>query len=131
MRMRYDYFVRLAAAVVWAVLLVGGMGGCESGQAHRTAYLLTPEYPLLVPFAAQYQRAGDGGNSYVLASDVLPSSDALALYAPRFERVAYGPLQVGGVSAFREYTYDAQQISTPGNSGWRTRYVVREGVTFP
>ena len=113
-----------------ALVATGGMlAACESAPKVVTAP------PFYVPTAAIRQplrgMAGPRQVAYERAGDVLPGWEAEALYAPRGEPVAYGSTQMGGISAYTDYTYDAERISTPGNSGWRYRYVVRQGVSIP
>jgi hypothetical protein len=64
------------------------------------------------------------------ASQVLAGPEA-DLLTYRAEKVAYGPLPLGNVTAYTSYTYDAQRISTYSGYGYRYRWVVQTGVAVP
>ncbi len=68
---------------------------------------------------------------YAHADHILPSSDADYYDFPRIHPFAYGSVELGGVSAYTDYTFDAQQISTPAGTGYHYRYVVRQGLSYP
>jgi hypothetical protein len=64
------------------------------------------------------------------AAQVLAGPE-IELYATRAEKVAYGPLPLGSVTAYSTYTYDAQRISTFSGYGYRYRWVVENGISAP
>ena len=120
---------------VWCVVgrdgVRGDGGGIGGMRVHAEAADARVEEPPQVPAAMMYQDRWHGGTGYALASDVLPTAGTMEVFVPRFYPVAYGPIQLGGVSGYRIYTYDSQAISTLGNTGWRTRYLEQTGITVP
>jgi len=102
----------------------GVLGACSQSAPERAE---VP--PLYVPtvMIAQAPNAEPAANPY----DVLPSSDAVTLWVPRFEKFAWGPIVYGESSAYSIFTYDQQRISSLPVSSYRYRWVVQQGVTSP
>lgn len=126
-----------AIRLPWALGLVVLLGGCAATP--QSPAIQSPP-PFYVPATAMrtggHHATGDtnGITPLQLAinpEQVLPGSDADSLFAPRGEKVVYGALSYGGLSAFTIYTYDVQNISSPFGSGFRYRWLVQSGVTVP
>ena len=124
-----------------ALLLVGllaAMAACT--QAPPPAPV--DENPLLVPSTALVAPKGPRPaaaptrlvpypailNPY----QVLPATDG-EIFIARGERSAYGAYQLSEFSAYTIYTYDSQPIYVPttGGSGYRNRWIVQQGISFP
>ena len=105
-------------------VLVGGLGACSQSVPEKVA---VP--PLYVPtvMMAQARNAPPVINPY----EILPSSDAVALWVPRPEKFVWGPMVYEESSAYSIFTYDIQRISNYPDSSYRYRWVVQQGITSP
>ena len=80
-----------------------------------------------VPTVGMIQRRGEA----IPAGNLLASGDA-DIVIGRAEKYVEGPVQVGGISAYTTYTYDAQRLSDKqGSVGYRYRWVVQQGISVP
>ncbi|HVS72139.1 MAG TPA: hypothetical protein VHQ47_12865 [Phycisphaerae bacterium] len=108
------------------------VAGCAAQPSRpQTAAQHAPAAPPAPPFyvpATALARTADSRPINPFA--VLADADE-DLFFPRPEKVVYGPETLYQTSAFTIFDYDAQNISSPYGTGFRYRWVVRQGVQFP
>ena len=118
--------MRIASLACALCAVVGAaLSGCESAPVREEVP------PFYVPTSAIAQPRGLQQVATIRAEQVLPGSEAYFFYAPRQEPFSYGSTMLGGISAFTDYTFDAQPISTLNGSGYHYRYVVKQGFAAP
>lgn len=78
--------------------------------------------PLLVPSSGSLQPTP-------VALTLASEEDADMLF-PRGERFAIGPQYLYEATAYTDYTFDEQNISTPHSSGYKYRWIVTSGLSF-
>ena len=110
---------------ILGLALLMGMAGCA-----QPAAVVSGPPPLYVPFSVgstrHYQQVAMGVPVHLLP---LPGEEEI--YFGRFEKSYDGPLELGGTSAYTEYTYDSYPIGLPNGTGYQYRYVYKSGVSFP
>ena len=116
------------ALILSLTLALAGLTGCA--QPNWGTQRVAGPPPFSVPFAV-----GSRGYPTQLAAGTpchvlnLPGGEDLMF--GRSERSFDGPLELGGTSAFTEFTYDSMPIGLPSGSGYQYRYLYRSGVSVP
>jgi hypothetical protein len=102
------------------------LGGCAEPARPTTE----AESPLYVPFAvgtgqrpAQYA----AGNP----AHLMPIPGEEFLEIGRYDRGYYGSIMLDSISAYTEYTSDAQRIGLPNEASYRYHYSYKSGVSVP
>lgn len=125
--------MRTAFLCLSTVLLA--CGGCAAQRSVRCApdgrageVAQAPQPGFFVPAATLARGATSRPiNPYAVLADAGDED----VFFPRPEKVVYGPELLYQASAFTIFDYDAQNISTPFSTGFRYRWVVRQGVEVP
>jgi hypothetical protein len=113
----------MRSGLVWLLLtfIVIASGCAEPHHEMVTANAMT------APCTAMYSRR----DFTINPNFALAGADNPDFWMGRAEKAVYGAVPLAGTSYFTTYTYDSQAISTLGNSGYRYRWVVQQGISAP
>lgn len=103
---------------------VAGWGGCTQQEP------ASGPPPLYVPYCVgatrQPRQLAAGIPNHLL---LMPAEEEI--FIGREERGYYGSYQLGGQSAYTEFTYDSQPIGGGGESAYKYRYVYKSAISVP